>query len=103
MHLNKFLDVLKNELPEICADKDLVEYLPNFFKNPTAITRLRSQGRCPPYFHVPPHIVYLRDDILGWLREIYKQAAPVKPTAQQKRSSKRNINKRTGSRRCKGA
>jgi len=72
MHINKFLDILKSKLPEICTDKDLVLQLPSFFKSPCTITRLRSQGRCPPHFYVKPHIYYLKDDVIAWLKEQYK-------------------------------
>lgn len=88
MHINKFLDVLESKLPEICSDRDLVLHLPNFFKSACTITRLRSQGRCPPHFYVQPHIYYLRDDVLCWLREQYKEQKIKAPLQDIKKPSK---------------
>lgn len=71
-HLNQFLEALKAELPEICADKDLVEHLPNIFKNPGTLTRMRQRGQVPSYFSISPNVYYLRDDVICWLRERYQ-------------------------------
>jgi hypothetical protein len=77
MHLDRFLDGLKTALPEVCTDADLIAHLPNFFKSPATLNRLRSQGQCPPFFSVHPHIYYLRSDVLQWLKDKYqvKEAA----------------------------
>lgn len=96
MHLNKFLDTLKDSLPAICVDKDLIQHMPNFFKSAVSITRLRAQGQCPPYFYIAPHVLYLRDDILCWVKERYRGENPREPT------SIRSVNKRAGSRKIKG-
>lgn len=72
LYLNQFLEFLKSELPVICSDKDLVEHLPNIFKNPCALTRMRSRKQAPPHFSIHPHIYYLRDDVISWLRERYQ-------------------------------
>lgn len=74
-NLNQFLEAIKAGLPEICADKDLVEHLPDIFRNPCNLTRMRARGQTPPYFHVPPHVHYLRDDVICWLRERYQGEA----------------------------
>jgi len=71
-HLNQFLEVLKEELPEICADKNLVEHLPNIFKNPCTLHRMRARGQAPAHFSIEPNIYYLRDDVVSWLRSRYK-------------------------------
>ena len=64
-HLDKFLDILKIELPDICSDKDLVEHLPDIFKNPCTLTRMRSRGQTPAYFSIDPNIYYLKEDVIG--------------------------------------
>jgi hypothetical protein len=71
-YLNQFLEVLKAELPAICADKDLVEHLPNIFKSLSTVHRMRYRGQVPAYFSIEPNIYYLRDDVICWLRERYQ-------------------------------
>ena len=91
LHLNHFLEILQTELPEICADKDLVEHLPNIFKSLPTIHRMRQRGQVPAYFSISPNYYYLKNDVLAWLRERYKnekttsrseQKKPSKPTKQ---------------------
>jgi len=71
-HLEKFLEVLNAELPDICADKDLVEHLPNIFKSLSTVHRMRYRGQVPPHFSIEPNIYYLREDVVDWLRSQYK-------------------------------
>jgi len=72
-HLDQFLDALKTRLPAICTDKDLVEHLPNIFKNPATATRMRARGQTPAYFSIAPNIYYLREDVIAWLRGRYQK------------------------------
>jgi hypothetical protein len=71
LNLKRFLDGLKTALPEVCTDADLIAHLPNFFKSPATMNRLRNQGKSPKFFSVFPHIYYLRDDVLDWLIDKY--------------------------------
>ena len=71
-HLNQFLESLKSKLPPICADKDLIEHLPNIFRNASNICRMRARGQTPPYFLIDPHVHYLRDDVIHWIRGRYQ-------------------------------
>ena len=64
-HLDKFLDILKIELPDICSNKDLVEHLQNILKKPCTLTRMRSRGQTPAYFSIDPNIYYLKEDVIG--------------------------------------
>jgi len=73
-HLDQFLEDLKTELPDICADKDLVDALPHIFKNPCTLTRMRARGQTPAYFSIDPNIYYLRADVLTWLRSRYQSS-----------------------------
>lgn len=75
IHLNQFLENLKVKLPEVCSDRDLVEHLPDIFKNQCSLSRMRTRGQTPPYFLVPPHVHYLREDIICWLRDRYQGEA----------------------------
>lgn len=77
-YLDQFLETLKTELPEICTDRDLIEHLPDIFKNHCALTRMRSRGQTPPYFSIAPNIYYLKDDILAWLRSRYQSNEQLK-------------------------
>jgi Protein of unknown function (DUF551) len=72
INLNQFLETLRSELPQICADRDLITYLPDIFRNSSNLSRMRARGQTPPYFSIQPHIYYLRDDVLSWLRERYQ-------------------------------
>ena len=72
MHnMETFLGDLRNKLPEVCADRDLVQQLPSIFRSHCTLTRLRAQGKAPPHFTVTPNVYYLRDDVLSWLRSVY--------------------------------
>lgn len=71
LHLDEFLEELKVSLPEVCADKNLVERLPNIFKNPGTLHRMRARGQAPAHFFIYPNVYYLRDDVLDWIRTRY--------------------------------
>lgn len=71
-HLNQFLEVLETKLPEVCADKNLVDNLPFIFKNPGTLHRMRARGQSPTYFFIDPNFYYLRKDVLDWLRSRYQ-------------------------------
>ena len=71
-HLAYFLETLKTELPEVCADKDLIDRLPNIFKSLSSIHRMRARGQVPPHFIIDPYIYYLKEDVLAWLRSRYQ-------------------------------
>lgn len=71
-HIENFLEALDAELPDICADKDLVEHLPNIFKSLSTVHRMRYRGQVPPYFSIEPNIYYLREDVICWLRSRYQ-------------------------------
>lgn len=79
-HLNQFLESLKSNLPPICADKDLIEHLPNIFRNTSNISRMRSRGQIPSYFLIEPHVHYLRDDVINWFRDKYQIKDDLKET-----------------------
>jgi len=85
-HLNQFLEVLKEELPEICSDKNLVEHLPDIFKNPGTLHRMRARGQAPAHFSIEPNIYYLRDDVVCWLRSRYQ--SKVDPTLSSVETSR---------------
>jgi hypothetical protein len=70
-HLDQFLSTLSTELPNVCSDKDLVNRLPNIFKNHCTLTRMRSRGQTPAYFSIEPNIYYLKEDVISWLRSRY--------------------------------
>jgi hypothetical protein len=72
VYLNQFLKNLNASLPEICRDSDLIKYLPNIFKNPCSITRMRARKQTPKHFYIHPHYFYLRDDVIAWLKEKYQ-------------------------------
>ena len=66
--LEQFLSELEELLPEICTDKDLIDLLPDIFKNPSALHRMRARGQTPEYFFIAPYFYYLRGNIISWLR-----------------------------------
>ncbi len=72
-NIEKYLNSLQKKLPEICSDRDLVNNLPEIFKNPGTLTRMRARGQTPSYFSIDPNIYYLRDDVINWLRERHKK------------------------------
>lgn len=72
-HLDQFLSSLSAGLPDICSDKDLVNHLPNIFKNHCTLTRMRSRGQTPAYFSISPNIYYLKEDVISWLRSRYNK------------------------------
>lgn len=85
-YLNHFLDTLQSELPTICSDKDLVKHLPNIFKNPGTLHRMRARGQAPAFFAIEPNIYYLREDVVCWLRERYQGKEILIPQVKIKRA-----------------
>lgn len=70
-YLDQFLSTLSEELPDVCSDKHLVNHLPDIFKNPCTLTRMRSRDQTPPYFFIAPNFYYLKEDVIHWLRSRY--------------------------------
>jgi hypothetical protein len=74
--LDEFLESLKQKLPEIVSDKDLVSIAPDIFKSPSTLSRLRASKSAPAHFFLSKsHVRYLRDDILNWMRHRYQKAS----------------------------
>lgn len=71
-HLDQFLSALSAELPDVCSDKDLINQLPNIFKNHCTLTRMRSRGQTPAYFFIGPNFYYLKEEVISWMRSKYK-------------------------------
>lgn len=71
MNIEEFFEDIEKKLPDMCTDKDLVKLLPGFFKSACSVHRMRALGRSPAYFHMKPHIVYLRKDVVEWLKDRY--------------------------------
>jgi hypothetical protein len=72
--LDQFLETIESKLPEILSDKDLIHNVPEFFKSPSALSRLRSQKQSPAHFSISPSCVrYLRADVIAWLKNRYHQ------------------------------
>lgn len=42
------------------------------FRNPSALSRMRTRGESPPHFAIRPNYYYLRDDIVKWLQDKYQ-------------------------------
>lgn len=59
-NLDQFLDDLSDSLPEICVDKDLVTRLPDIFRNPPNLNRMRSRKQAPKHFTFIPTITISR-------------------------------------------
>ncbi len=72
IRLNQFLEDLRDALPSICMDKDLIECVPDIFRNPSNLSRMRARKQAPKHFLVIPHYYYLRDDVIDWLKEKYQ-------------------------------
>lgn len=87
-YLERFLESLKEELPEICTDKILVERLPDIFKSLTYIHRMRIRRQIPPFFCIAPNYFYLRSDVINWLRDRYQCEVTYSPIPHQKRGPK---------------
>jgi hypothetical protein len=55
---------------------------------------MRARGQSPAFFHVQPHIHYLREDVICWLRERYQSKETVTPIPKKKKPLKRAQKKR---------
>ena len=66
--LDQFLSELETDMPEICTDKDLIDLLPDIFKNPGCLHRMRARGQSPEHFFIAPNFYYLRGNVISWLR-----------------------------------
>ncbi len=95
-HLNNFLEAIEAKLPEVCSDKHLIEHLPDIFKSSCNLCRMRARGQTPPYFHVSPHIHYLRGDVICWLRSRYQGEKKAISQEAQKKPSMSGQNLRKG-------
>lgn len=93
MNLDNFLNTLKTELPPICTSKDLIRHVPVIFKNEASLTRMRAQGISPPYFRVPPHIHFLRDDVIAWLKGQYQCHKMPKEAPKKKKPIQNYVSK----------
>jgi len=84
MNLDLFLDNLRERLPEICTDKDLVAHVPNIFRSLPTIHRRRKKMLVPTFFFIDPFFYYLREDVISWIRSKYegKEAFPSKKEEQ---------------------
>jgi hypothetical protein len=70
--LDAFLDKLSSEIPNILCDKDLIQALPEIFKSPSSLTRMRAHGQAPAHFAINKTCIrYLKSDVLSWLRKHY--------------------------------
>lgn len=65
---DKFIKIAENTLPEICSDKDLSKL--KLVSCPT-LFRLRKSGQGPKYFTIGNKILYLKGDVLEWIKKIY--------------------------------
>jgi hypothetical protein len=72
IHLDQFLEGLQTSLPEVCRDTDLVKHLPDIFRNPCNITRMRARKQAPKHFYIEPHYYYLKADVIDWFKEKYQ-------------------------------
>lgn len=72
MNLDKFLKNIDEILPSICTDKDLIEKIPSFFKNPVSLFRLRQKKESPAHFQMPNgRVFYLKEDVITWIKDHY--------------------------------
>lgn len=70
--LDNFLEKLNSEIPDILCDKDLIKALPQIFKSPSSLTRMRASGQAPAHFSINKTCIrYLKNDVLSWLRLRY--------------------------------
>ena len=70
-NFESFLLNLSDNLPDICADKDLIKSLPQIFKSHCTISRMRERGMTPAYFYIKPQYYYLKDDVISWFKSRY--------------------------------
>lgn len=67
--IDQFCSDLEQRLPAICSDQDLVSA--GIASSPT-LCRARKCGSGPSYIRIHRRkIMYLREDILSWMRDIY--------------------------------
>jgi hypothetical protein len=66
--IDQFVNDLESKLPEICTDADLTRL--GLASSPT-LCRIRKGGDGPAYFRIRRKIMYLRSDVLAWVRTLY--------------------------------
>lgn len=82
-NLDEFIEGFK-KLPRLLSDRDLIYFFPEFFKAPSALTRLRAKGKTPPYFIVDTRILYLKKDVISWVKSIYQNKEPATTTKRKR-------------------
>lgn len=71
-NFNKYLDKLEQILPELLTPEDLVKT--KIFRSQNSLSKARQHGSSPPYIKLPNRkILYLKNDILAWIRELYHE------------------------------
>lgn len=66
--IDQFVNDLESKLPPICTDADLIQL--GLVSAPT-LCRIRKGGNGPAYLRIRRKIIYLRSDILTWVRSSY--------------------------------
>ena len=74
--LDQYLETIESKLPTLSCDRDLVSIAPEIFKSPSSLSRLRSNREGPPHFNInSTRIIYLKKEVLDWLRSRYQKAS----------------------------
>jgi len=67
--LDSYIETLREDLPLVCMNADLVRT--GIFGSKETCRRFRVQKKGPPYFKVGLRYRYLRDDVLNWVKKQY--------------------------------
>jgi len=67
---NSLIDRLNTNLPEFVRPTDLVKT--GLFSAPY-LTRARREGKMPPFIKKGSKVLFLKQDVLEWLRGMYRE------------------------------
>jgi len=71
-NFENFIQVLENQLPEICTSNDLIKF--QIFQSQSGIPQARAKGLTPNFFKYPNgRVRYLKTDILVWIKGVYHE------------------------------
>ena len=89
INLKKYIKNLLEKLPDVCADRDLMEHVPNIFKSLSTIHRMRRRNEIPNHFQVGKFFFYYKEDVTDWIISKYmRRDVETKSSASNKSSTK---------------
>lgn len=71
-NIEHFIQLLKEQLPEVCTSKDLLKF--QIFQSQSGLSQARAKGLTPNFLKYPNgRVRYLKSDVLAWIKGLYRE------------------------------